>query len=89
MKDALGAVQSVLVLGGASDIGVAIAARLAGPRKATVILAGRHPDALRAAARVRAAGAGRVETLAFDAEDPDSHDATIAAASGLRAATWT
>ena len=46
MKDALGAVQSVLVLGGASDIGVAIAARLAAPRQATVVLAGRHPDAL-------------------------------------------
>ncbi len=81
MKDALGSVQSVLVLGGASDIGVATAARLAAPRKATVILAGRHPDALQAAAAtVRAAGAGRVETLAFDAEDPDSHDATIARA---------
>lgn len=81
MKDALGAVQSVLVLGGASEIGVATAARLAAPRKATVILAGRHPDALQAAAEtLRGAGAGRVETLAFDAEDPDRHDATIAAA---------
>jgi decaprenylphospho-beta-D-erythro-pentofuranosid-2-ulose 2-reductase len=81
VKDALGAVQSVLVLGGASDIGMAIAARLAGPRQATVILAGRHPDALDAAAgKVRAEGAGRVETLSFDAEDPASHEATIAAA---------
>ena len=81
MKDALGAVQSVLVLGGASDIGVAIAARLAAPRQATVILAGRHPDALQAAPRPCGPPApGRVETLAFDAEDPDSHDATIAAA---------
>ena len=44
MKDALGAVQSVLVLGGSSEIGVAIAAKLAGPRHATVILAGRHPE---------------------------------------------
>jgi decaprenylphospho-beta-D-erythro-pentofuranosid-2-ulose 2-reductase len=81
MKDALGSVQSVLVLGGASDIGVATAARLAAPREATVILAGRHPDSLQAAAAtVRAAGAGRVETLAFDAEDPEGHDATIAGA---------
>lgn len=79
MKDALGAVQSVLVLGGASDIGVAIAARLAGPRQATVILAGRHSEALEAAAvTVRAAGAGRVETLGFDAADPAGHEATIA-----------
>ncbi len=84
MKDALGAVQSVLVLGGASEIGVAIAARLAAPRQATVILAGRHPEALQAAAAsVRDAGAGRVETMAFDAEDPVSHDATIAFAAQL------
>ena len=84
MKDALGAVQSVLVLGGSSDIGVAIAARLAAPRQATVILAGRHPESLdRAGAMVRAAGAGRVETLAFDALDTDSHDELVARAARL------
>ena len=44
MKDALGAVQRVLVLGGGSDIGQAIAARLAAPRKATLVLAGRSID---------------------------------------------
>lgn len=76
MKDALGAVQSVLVLGGASEIGVAIAAELAGPRHATVVLAGRHPEALDvAAAQVRSAGAGRIETLPFDAADTDGHEA--------------
>jgi decaprenylphospho-beta-D-erythro-pentofuranosid-2-ulose 2-reductase len=75
MKDALGAVQSVLVLGGASEIGVAIAAELAHPRRATVVLAGRHTEALdAAAAQIRAAGAGRVEVMPFDADDPDSHD---------------
>jgi decaprenylphospho-beta-D-erythro-pentofuranosid-2-ulose 2-reductase len=84
MKDALGAVQSVLVLGGASDIGVAIAGRLAGPRHAAIILAGRHPDSLQAAAAaVRAAGAGRVQTLPFDAEDTDSHDNVLRKASQL------
>ena len=50
MKDALGNVQSILVLGGASDLGVAIARRLARPRHAAVVLAGRHPEALDAAA---------------------------------------
>jgi decaprenylphospho-beta-D-erythro-pentofuranosid-2-ulose 2-reductase len=81
MKDGLGAVQSILVLGGASDIGIAIASRLAAPRRATVVLAGRHPESLeRAGSMVRAAGAGRVEALAFDAEDTDSHDAVIASA---------
>jgi decaprenylphospho-beta-D-erythro-pentofuranosid-2-ulose 2-reductase len=84
VKDSLGAVQSVLVLGGASDIGVAIAARLAGPRHATVILAGRHPDQLAtAAATVRAAGSDRVETLPFDALDTDSHDQVVTRAAQL------
>jgi decaprenylphospho-beta-D-erythro-pentofuranosid-2-ulose 2-reductase len=78
VKDALGDVQSVLVLGGSSEIGVAIASRLAAPRHAVVVLAGRHPDALAAAAAVvLAAGAGRVETTAFDACRPEDHDAVI------------
>jgi decaprenylphospho-beta-D-erythro-pentofuranosid-2-ulose 2-reductase len=84
MKDALGTVQSILVLGGASDIGAAIAARLAAPRHATVILAGRQEDALRGvAANLRAAGAARVETLPFDADDTDSHDRIMRAAAKL------
>jgi decaprenylphospho-beta-D-erythro-pentofuranosid-2-ulose 2-reductase len=84
MRDSLGAVQSVLVLGGASEIGVAIAAGLAGPRQATVILAGRHPAALDAAAEtVRAAGAARVETLAFDADDTAGHAPVLAEAAAL------
>jgi decaprenylphospho-beta-D-erythro-pentofuranosid-2-ulose 2-reductase len=78
MKDALGSVQSVLVLGGASEIGVAIAAELARPRQASVVLAARRPDALEGeVAAVRAAGAGRVETVAFDADDTDSHEAFV------------
>lgn len=79
MKDALGDVQSVLVLGGSSDIGVAIAARLAGPRRATVALAGREHGAMEAAAeKIRRAGAGRVEILHFDALDFDSHEKFVA-----------
>jgi decaprenylphospho-beta-D-erythro-pentofuranosid-2-ulose 2-reductase len=79
VKDATGAVQSVLVLGGNSEIGVAIAARLAPARRATVVLAGRDAAALdAAAATVRAAGAGRVETLAFDATEPATHDRVVA-----------
>jgi decaprenylphospho-beta-D-erythro-pentofuranosid-2-ulose 2-reductase len=84
MKDGLGAVQSVLVLGGSSEIGVAIAAKLAAPRHATVVLAGRNPDALESAAgEVRAAGAGKVETLRFDAHDTGEHEAIIAKAADL------
>jgi decaprenylphospho-beta-D-erythro-pentofuranosid-2-ulose 2-reductase len=79
VKDALGAVQTVLVLGGASDIGIAVAARLAGARRATVALAGRHPDALCTAGdRVRSAGAGRVEIIEFDATDTASHEQFVA-----------
>jgi decaprenylphospho-beta-D-erythro-pentofuranosid-2-ulose 2-reductase len=78
MKDATGNVQSILVLGGGSEIGLAIARRLAGPRHAIVVLAGRHPDVLeRAAATLRASGAGAVSTAAFDAGDTDSHGAFI------------
>jgi decaprenylphospho-beta-D-erythro-pentofuranosid-2-ulose 2-reductase len=84
MKDALGAVQSVLVLGGSSEIGTAIASTLAAPRHATVVLAGRNAEALEsAAAEVRAAGAGRVETLRFDANDSGEHEAIIAKAADL------
>ena len=75
MKDALGTVQSVLVLGGTSDIGIAIAKKLAGPRHAKVVLAGRRQSALdAAAAEVRAAGAGVVETVEFDADAVDGHE---------------
>jgi decaprenylphospho-beta-D-erythro-pentofuranosid-2-ulose 2-reductase len=78
VKDALGTVQSVLVLGGASEIGVAIAAELAGSRHATVVLAARRPDDLTVeVAALQAAGAGRVETLAFDADDTDSHEGFV------------
>jgi decaprenylphospho-beta-D-erythro-pentofuranosid-2-ulose 2-reductase len=81
MRDALGAVQSILVIGGTSDIGLAIAAKLAGPRRATVVLAGRHPDALGSAtAALRAAGAGRVSYLPFDALTTDTHEDFVAAA---------
>jgi decaprenylphospho-beta-D-erythro-pentofuranosid-2-ulose 2-reductase len=58
---------------------VAIAAKLAGPRQATVILAGRHSGELdQAAETVKAAGAARVVTLPFDADDTDSHEAFVA-----------
>ncbi len=74
MRDAVGAVQSILVLGGTSDIGVAVARRLAQPRAATVVLAGRDESALqRAAETVGAAGAAVFETARFDADDVDSH----------------
>ncbi|MCU1672565.1 MAG: short-chain dehydrogenase [Frankiales bacterium] len=68
MRDAVGTVQSVLVLGGTSDIGLAIARRLAGRRGAAVTLAGRDVDAMTRAYD----GATAVP---FDADDTASHAA--------------
>ncbi len=78
MKDALGSVQSVLVLGGTSEIGVATARALAARRARTVVLAVRDPRCAEApAAELRAAGATTVEAIRFDADDLDSHRATV------------
>jgi decaprenylphospho-beta-D-erythro-pentofuranosid-2-ulose 2-reductase len=68
VKDALGAVQSVLVLGGASDIALATVRRLVAERTRTVVLAARDPGRLEpVAAELRAQGAQTVETVEFDA----------------------
>lgn len=84
MKDALGNVQSILVLGGSSDIGIAIAQKLAAPRHATVVLAGRDETALkRASEEVLGAGAGKVETLEFDARDTAGHEDVLSRAAEL------
>ena len=79
MKDALGSVQSVLVLGGASDIGLALIRKLAADRTRTVALALRdtsNPTVDAAANELRAAGT-KLELLPFDADDVDGHDAFV------------
>ena len=79
MKDALGSVQSVLVLGGGSDIALATVRDLVRRRARTVVLAARDPASLQGAADdLRAAGATTVELVAFDARDTASHDAFVA-----------
>jgi decaprenylphospho-beta-D-erythro-pentofuranosid-2-ulose 2-reductase len=78
MKDALGAVQSVLVLGGTSEIGAATARALVRGRARTVVLAARDPEACAAAAAgLEAEGAERVERVRFDATDFPSHPSFI------------
>lgn len=78
MQDALGGVQTVLVLGGGSEIAQATLRRLVANRTRTIVLAARRPDSLRAAAdELRALGATRVEVVAFDAEATDTHEALI------------
>jgi decaprenylphospho-beta-D-erythro-pentofuranosid-2-ulose 2-reductase len=70
VKDALGTVQSVLVLGGASDIGLATVRQLIADRTRTVVLAARSPERLTdVAGELRAAGAPTVDLVAWDADD--------------------
>ncbi|WP_424858238.1 decaprenylphospho-beta-D-erythro-pentofuranosid-2-ulose 2-reductase [Streptomyces sp. SAI-170] len=77
MKDASGLPQSLLVLGGTSEIALAVARRLIARRTRTVWLAGRPSPALEAAAEsLRVLGAD-TRTVAFDALDPDSHEAVL------------
>lgn len=85
MRDALGDVQSVLLLGGTSEIGLAVARRLAAPRRASVVLAGRDPVALAAAAQdLRDRGpSGPVSTVDFDALATGDHDRVLERAAEL------
>jgi len=74
MKNALGAVQSALVLGGGSEIAQATLRRLVPQGCRTVVLAARHPDELtKEMDALRAAGASNVTAVAFDALDTASH----------------
>ena len=78
MQDALGAVQSVLVLGGTSEIALAIVRRLVTRREVDVVLAVRDPaSAGPAAADLEALGAS-VDVVRFEATDVDDHAAVVA-----------
>ena len=78
MRDALGEVQSVLVLGGGSDIGRSLVTRLAKGRCRTVILAGRPEDEMDSVAdAARSAGATTVETIHWESTDVASHEKVI------------
>lgn len=74
MKDAFGSVQSVLVLGGASEIALTTVRKLAASRARTVVLAGRDVPRMQAAAQsLRDAGAQQVDVMPFDALRSDEH----------------
>ncbi len=78
MKDALGAPQSVLVLGGTSDIAVATVKQLVAKRTRHVVLAGRDLDALKTrASEIESGGDVDVEVVLFDALDFGSHTAFV------------
>lgn len=73
MRDATGRIDSLLVLGGTSDIGLATAGVFAERGARRIMLAARDPDrALQRAKPLAAAGAS-VEAIALDAEDSASH----------------
>jgi decaprenylphospho-beta-D-erythro-pentofuranosid-2-ulose 2-reductase len=75
--DALGNPQSLLVLGGSSEIGLATARRMVRRRTKRVVLAGRPSPRLDdAAEQLRALGA-QVATVDFDADDTAGHRAAV------------
>lgn len=77
MKDAFGIPQSLLILGGTSEIALATARRLIVRRTRTVWLAGRPSPALeRAAEQLREMGAD-ARTVPFDALDSESHETVL------------
>lgn len=78
MRNAVGGVQSVLVLGGTSEIAVATVEALARRGCVRVVLCAREVGDLDdAERRARAAGATDVRRLEFDAVDTSGHQALI------------
>lgn len=67
----------VLLIGGTSEIGLAILAALRLPSDSEVLLAGRDADRLRSAAATLAVP---VRVLPYDATDPAGHEKLVAAA---------
>ncbi len=78
MNDAFGQPQTVLVLGGTSDIAQSLIRKFAVGRCRTLALLGRDTDRLATAANeARALGVETVLTIGFDARDAESADETI------------
>lgn len=79
MRNAVGSVQNILLLGGTSEIGLAIVAALLKEGPAHVTLAARvsqdHPN--EAIAAVEEAGASSVDVIDFDATAFDTHPEVI------------
>jgi decaprenylphospho-beta-D-erythro-pentofuranosid-2-ulose 2-reductase len=80
--DAVGNPQAILLLGGTSEIGLAICERYLRNAAARVVLADlpNHPGKDKAIAQIKAAGAKSVEWVDFDGVDTANHPAVIDAA---------
>jgi decaprenylphospho-beta-D-erythro-pentofuranosid-2-ulose 2-reductase len=74
MLDALGRPGRILLLGGTSEIGIAILAALRAPRDTEVLLAGRDEQQLISAGKELPF---RVRTLRYDATELDTHQSVI------------
>jgi NAD(P)-dependent dehydrogenase (short-subunit alcohol dehydrogenase family) len=75
---------AVLLLGGRSEIGLAVLRRLVAGGSRTVVLAARRAEALDEQERaLRAAGATEVHRVEFDADDVAGHRAVLDRAVGL------
>jgi NAD(P)-dependent dehydrogenase (short-subunit alcohol dehydrogenase family) len=76
--------SSVLLLGGRSEIGLAVASRLVAGGARDVVLAARRADDLDGQERtLRAAGASTVHRLEFDADDLAGHAGALEKATAL------
>ncbi|WP_440713751.1 decaprenylphospho-beta-D-erythro-pentofuranosid-2-ulose 2-reductase [Gordonia sp. FQ] len=82
MFNAVGVPKSILVLGGSSEIGLAITAEFLsrGPMRVVLATVPNDPAATAAVEQMTAAGASSVEQIDFDALDTASHPAVIDAA---------
>jgi decaprenylphospho-beta-D-erythro-pentofuranosid-2-ulose 2-reductase len=82
--DAVGNPQTILLLGGTSEIGLAICERYLQKAHARIVLAALPDDPGRdeAVTQMQNAGAKSVELIDFDAVDTDSHPKVIDAAFG-------
>jgi decaprenylphospho-beta-D-erythro-pentofuranosid-2-ulose 2-reductase len=79
MLDAVGNPQTILLLGGTSEIGLAICERYLRTASARIVLAAMPDDPGRddAVAQMKAAGAREVELIDFEATDTGSHPKMI------------
>ena len=73
MKNAFGDPQTIVLLGGTSDIGLAIVDRLVTSSTRTIVLAGRDTTRMEELAATRARPDLTVEAVPFDATDTASH----------------
>ncbi len=73
MQNSFGEPQSILLLGGTSDIGLAIVRRLASPTLRNVVLGCRDPAAAEATVRELSTPGVAVTAMEFDANRPQTH----------------